>query len=291
MATTIHLIRHGQAAFGAADYDELSARGREQSRLLGAALAPLAGEGDVAICGGMRRHRQTAEECLSAMREAKSSHSPATSPDQAEQSPSPASGVSGRGLRAIGSRVHERPNTTRLGRGRVGVRASQIAASSGSSPRIDERWNEFDHAQIIARHAPDYADHEHLVAHLSAQPDPRRAFQSLFAAAMTRWCSGEFDTDYDETWSAFQQRCLAAVHAAAEAAGAADNVWVFTSGGAIAAVVQQLLDVSDAQAMRLSWTLVNTGITQLHLARSGMRLSTFNGHAHLYGRDGLVTYR
>lgn len=245
MATTIHLIRHGQAAFGAADYDELSERGREQSRLLGAALASLAGEGDVAICGGMRRHRQTAEECLRAMCEAQGSRS----------------------LLPISS------------------------DHAGQSARIDTRWNEFDHAQIIARHAPDYADHDHLVAHLSAQPDPRRAFQSLFAAAMARWCSGDFDADYDETWTAFQNRCMAAMHAAAEAADGAANVWVFTSGGAIAAVVQQLLDVSDAQAMRLSWTLVNTGVTQLHLARGGVRLSTFNGHAHLYGRDGLITYR
>ncbi|MGO4778981.1 histidine phosphatase family protein, partial [Lysobacter sp. 2RAB21] len=136
------------------------------------------------------------------------------------------------------------------------MRGPQIAAPPKSTPHIDTRWNEFDHAQIIARHAPDYADHDHLVAHLSAQPDPRRAFQSLFAAAMTRWCSGDFDADYDETWFAFQQRCLAAMHAAAEAGGGAANVWVFTSGGAIAAVVQQLLEVSDAQAMRLSWTLV-----------------------------------
>ena len=242
MATTIHLIRHGQAAFGSADYDDLSELGREQSRLLGAALTPLMGEGDIAICGGMRRHRQTAEECLQAMAQAE------------KTSPSPASG-----------------------RG-VGVRA-------------DERWNEFDHAQIIARHNPVYTDHARMVTELSAQSNPRRAFQSLFAAAMTRWCSGDFDSDYSETWPAFQSRCLAAVQAAAEASNGASNVWIFTSGGPIAAVVQQLLEISNAQAMRLSWTLVNASVSQLHVARGGVRLSTFNGHAHLYGREGLITYR
>ncbi|MEH6421435.1 histidine phosphatase family protein [Pseudomonas sp. CGJS7] len=251
MAATIHLIRHGQAAFGAADYDRLSDLGREQSRLLGIALAPLAGEGDVAICGGMRRHRQTAEECLSAIAQS-----------QADPSPSPASG-----------------------RG-AGVRASKIAAD-----QTDPRWNEFDHTQILARHAPEYTDHDQLVAHLSAQPDPRRAFQTLFAAAMTRWCDGRYDSDYDETWPAFQARCVAAAHAAAIAAGDSGNVWVFTSGGPIAAVAQHLLQVSDAQALRLSWTLVNASHTQLHVAASGLRLSTFNGHAHLYAREGLITYR
>ena len=32
---TIHLVRHGQASWGAADYDELSALGRDQSDALG----------------------------------------------------------------------------------------------------------------------------------------------------------------------------------------------------------------------------------------------------------------
>ena len=31
----IYLVRHGQASFGAADYDQLSARGEQQAQLLG----------------------------------------------------------------------------------------------------------------------------------------------------------------------------------------------------------------------------------------------------------------
>ncbi|QWP75481.1 histidine phosphatase family protein [Lysobacter sp. K5869] len=241
MTTTLHLIRHGQAAFGSDDYDRLSELGREQSRLLGAALAPLAGEGDLAICGGMRRHRETAEECLGAM----------ASP-QAE---------------------------------------SAARASGAMAPTCDERWNEFDHVQILARHRPEYADHARLRADLKAENDPHRAFQTLFAAAMQRWAGGEFDRDYDEPWPAFRARCLAAAQAAADAAGGARNVWIFTSGGPIAAITQALLDAPQAQALRLSWTLVNASHTQVHAARGGLRLSTFNGHAHLYARDGLITYR
>ncbi|MGO1002952.1 histidine phosphatase family protein [Lysobacter sp. CA196] len=235
MAASIHLIRHGQAAFGAADYDELSALGRQQSCLLGAALAPLWRDGDRIIVGGMRRHRQTAEECLAAMPSAREGH--------------------------------------------------------GEATHTDPRWNEFDHREIVARHRPEYLDHQRLVADLGAAADPRRAFQSLFAAAMTRWSSGEHDHDYSETWAAFRQRCRVALQAAADAAAGSANVWVFTSGGPIAAVVQGLLDAPDAQALRLSWSLVNASVTQLHVARSGLRLSTFNGHAHLQAREDLVTYR
>ncbi|WP_428309717.1 histidine phosphatase family protein [Hydrocarboniphaga sp.] len=60
----IYLIRHGQASFGAADYDALSPLGVEQSRLLGAALKQRGVEVDRIASGPMRRHRQTAEACL-----------------------------------------------------------------------------------------------------------------------------------------------------------------------------------------------------------------------------------
>ena len=54
------LVRHGQASFGAADYDQLSDLGHEQSRLLGASLAARGVHPDVLLRGSMKRHRQTA---------------------------------------------------------------------------------------------------------------------------------------------------------------------------------------------------------------------------------------
>jgi broad specificity phosphatase PhoE len=59
----ILLVRHGQASWGAADYDVLSATGEQQSRVLGAALAARGTLPDVLVSGAMRRHRQTAA-CL-----------------------------------------------------------------------------------------------------------------------------------------------------------------------------------------------------------------------------------
>jgi broad specificity phosphatase PhoE len=55
------LVRHGQASFGADDYDVLSETGWEQARLLGAWLAGRGVTPDVVVRGGMRRHRETAE--------------------------------------------------------------------------------------------------------------------------------------------------------------------------------------------------------------------------------------
>jgi broad specificity phosphatase PhoE len=68
--SNIYLIRHGQASFGAADYDALSPLGFEQARVLGERLA-LRLRDDVrplhAFAGNMRRHRETAATCLAAL--------------------------------------------------------------------------------------------------------------------------------------------------------------------------------------------------------------------------------
>ena len=58
------LVRHGQASWGEADYDRLSPRGVEQSRLLGAALAGRAVRPDLVLRGSLRRHRQTADAAV-----------------------------------------------------------------------------------------------------------------------------------------------------------------------------------------------------------------------------------
>ena len=62
------LVRHGQASWGSADYDVLSETGWQQSRLLGKALAARGIGPAVAVQGGMRRHRETAEACLGELR-------------------------------------------------------------------------------------------------------------------------------------------------------------------------------------------------------------------------------
>jgi len=60
----LYLIRHGQASFGADDYDQLSPLGERQAEHLGAAFAAAGVIPQHIICGDMRRHRQTAEQCL-----------------------------------------------------------------------------------------------------------------------------------------------------------------------------------------------------------------------------------
>lgn len=61
---SIYLIRHGQASFGADDYDVLSPTGIRQSEILGTHLSRLGSGFDRCISGGLRRQQHTAEVTL-----------------------------------------------------------------------------------------------------------------------------------------------------------------------------------------------------------------------------------
>jgi broad specificity phosphatase PhoE len=56
---TIYLVRHGQASFGADDYDQLSDLGRRQSVQLGRYWAQRGFKPDAVITGSLKRHGQT----------------------------------------------------------------------------------------------------------------------------------------------------------------------------------------------------------------------------------------
>ena len=56
---TLYLVRHGQASFGAADYDNLSPLGHQQSVRLGEYLAAKGLKFDAVLVGTLKRHAQT----------------------------------------------------------------------------------------------------------------------------------------------------------------------------------------------------------------------------------------
>jgi broad specificity phosphatase PhoE len=62
---TILLIRHGQASFGAADYDDLSPAGRAQAEAVARELARDSGPVQRIVSGSLRRQLQTAEPTAS----------------------------------------------------------------------------------------------------------------------------------------------------------------------------------------------------------------------------------
>jgi broad specificity phosphatase PhoE len=237
----IFLVRHGQASFGAADYDRLSETGLEQSRLLGAWLAGSGQRFGRVVTGTLRRHRQTAEACLAAL--------------PSDRWP-------------------------------------------GGAWDTDPGFDEYDHEEVLVRHRPDFADPKAARAALEREDNPRRAFQQVFAQAMARWMGGQHDAEYRESWPAFRARCTGALARLVDGAGGSQSVLVFTSGGPIAAICQELLGVPDRNAADLNFSLVNSAVTKLlfNAARNGagrVSLSYLNNFAHLEqdGRAQHITYR
>lgn len=227
----IYLIRHGQASFGAADYDKLSKLGEDQSRVLGLSLRQRLPKPDAVYCGSMLRHRETAAACLAAM--------------QLE---------------------HER------------------CESAG--------FNEYDHDEVVLRHKPEYADRKRLMADMAKAENPRRAFQDMFAQAIARWVGGQYNGEYKESWTGFRIRCTEALDTVIKALGPSKSALVFTSGGPVTAIVQQLLQIPDSQIFKINWTLANCGITKILYSDRGLYLSTLNDHSHFEGEHAkLVTYR
>ncbi len=64
---TLYLVRHGQASFGADDYDQLSELGHRQSVRLGDYFAQQGLHFDALITGTLKRHRQTLAGILEGM--------------------------------------------------------------------------------------------------------------------------------------------------------------------------------------------------------------------------------
>ena len=63
--STIYLVRHGQASFGAASYDQLSAKGEQQAQVVGDFFKQTLKQTPLVVAGSMQRHQQTAQLALS----------------------------------------------------------------------------------------------------------------------------------------------------------------------------------------------------------------------------------
>ena len=64
---TLHLVRHGQASFGADDYDHLSELGARQCRLLGQWMHERGLAFEAVLTGTLRRHRQSLDALAQAL--------------------------------------------------------------------------------------------------------------------------------------------------------------------------------------------------------------------------------
>ncbi|MES2025593.1 MAG: histidine phosphatase family protein [Pseudomonadota bacterium] len=157
----------------------------------------------------------------------------------------------------------------------------------------DPGFNEFDHHETMLRHWPDFAEPGAIRRFFEDQEKAKYLFQDIIEGAMQRWIGGDHDADYREPWPVFSRRCNYAFQRLLAEAKPTQRIAVFTSGGPISSIVQQILGLDDKHMLELSWSIMNCSVTKI-LYRSGKAsLSYFNSYAHLEGsrQAGFVTYR
>lgn len=155
----------------------------------------------------------------------------------------------------------------------------------------DSGFNEFDSDNVITCAFPQYKNKALLGAHLAkaklAGEDSKKVFQKMFSQAIERWTSGTYDDEYSESWSAFCHRVQQALKNVCQQANQSNNgvdkdIVIFTSGGPITAICQQLLALDNNKAFDLNWTIVNASVSMLLYNNSGkISLASFNEQHHL----------
>jgi broad specificity phosphatase PhoE len=124
---------------------------------------------------------------------------------------------------------------------------------------------------------------------LGVPTDPRR-FQVLFERVMKRWLTGELLLEDTESFAEFAGRVRLALHEIMAAAGRGRTVAAVTSAGPTGIALQMALELSDAVALKQSWVVANTGMTEIKFRGDEMTLVAFNALPHLHERR-LVTFR
>lgn len=251
----ISLVRHGQASFGADNYDQLSPKGVAQTQWLGDSFRQSGRQVHTLMSGGMQRQKDSLKHFLS----------------------------------------HYYVNREGIELTEVTHRIQNMAKPSLTMPLLlseDGGFNEFNHEQILYKAGLPFEDKASFMAYLASQPQPEITFTEIFTQAMSRWQSGEFDSDYDESWQGFLQRTWGGFERLIEQTGEHEHSMVFTSGGVIASIMQQVMKLSDEQAFDLNWHIANASVHQFRVTDKGIFLLTFNEFSYLYQQgEAMVTWR
>jgi broad specificity phosphatase PhoE len=226
----IYVVRHGQAAFGTENYDQLTEIGFAQTRLLGAYFAKRKIHFDAVFTGTLRRQIETADAILE-------SH--------------PEHSASAREI--IPGLDEYKPEAI-------------LTALTGESPV--------------------------MTAAGAARRDPMvvREHFRLLRAALLAWAEDRTRPVDMMPFREFQDGAVGALIEARQRF-ADGHVLVVSSGGAIGAMVAQVLNAPAATAVELNLRIRNSSLTEFASTPRRHHLVSFNGLPHLDSGDpSLLTY-
>lgn len=167
-------------------------------------------------------------------------------------------------------------------------------ASADLELNIVAEFNECDLRSVIEAQTSAMIDRDPSISdHLDTFFTHPQSFKRVFEEAVTRWMSGRFSAPGLETWPEFTRRIRSGVEKLMGRNGRGRRIAVFTSGGAISAVIQMALALSDEVTLGVGWELFNTSVTIVKYDGKLFGLSSFNSIAHLEIRNDpeLITYK
>lgn len=233
----IVLIRHGQASFGAENYDNLSTLGHLQTQSLGKMFSQTRQQVDNVVSGEMQRQQDSLSNFC---------------------------------------QFYQNTNLLKFDN------LSQL--------------NEFDHETVLFRGNLGFSNKKELQHFLKTQEKPQRTLMQLFDKSVERWQSGEFDSDYPESWQQFVERSWQGLQTVISNTNDNQCTAIFTSGGVISCILQRILQVSPKQAFDFNLQIANASVTHLLVKRDTILLQTFNEFSYLYSyqtteNPNLITWR
>lgn len=161
-------------------------------------------------------------------------------------------------------------------------------------PVTSELFNEYNSRAVWEHYLPIVCRHKpSLAKDVKNVTTDRKAFQRLFGEVMTAWISNSETEDGPESWNDFGKQVISGIHKIIQEQGRKKKVALFTSGGPIAVVVQQALNLTDVATLRLSWQIMNASVTRIQYNGERIALQVFNDitHLELMKDQTLLTYR
>lgn len=238
---TLYLVRHGQASFGADDYDNLSELGRRQSVRLGQYWRERGVTFDAVLTGTLRRHAQTWAGIAEGLGLTPPESNMSTAgPPQGAKAPS-------------------------------GGSAAHAVASVGAHI-LREGLNEYDSAAVIAAIHPQPLPRPDT-------PELYRHHFRLLRDGLTQWMNGVVSPQGMPSYDEFLAGVKSALdHVRQNYSG---HVLIVSSGGPIATAVGQVLGTTPETTIELNLRIRNSAVTEFQFNPKRHTLLSYNTLPHL----------
>ncbi len=149
---------------------------------------------------------------------------------------------------------------------------------------IDHGWNEFDFEAVIGAYVTEF-DKTHEL-----ESGNKKVIYKLLKEAMLQWSQCNIKQSLPETWVEFNNRVSNA--ASTIRLSNAKRVLVSSSGGAIAAFIGSILNLTPSHVINLNLQIRNASIHRFFFNENGFQLSEFNSVPHFSSAElkEFITY-